>query len=233
MRDSKGRFVKGNVHSQETLDKMSKSKNGTMCGENNPFYGKTHIPEVRERLSRINKGKVGIWRGKKFSEEIKKKMSDSHKGIPNNWDGRKHSEESRIKMSLTKKKMFEDVKEREKISKSVKKLWKNKEYRDKMIGKNSSNWRGGLTSKTKLKRLSSMWKQWREDVFDRDDYTCQANKCPHCGNKIGGKLHPHHKKPVALYEELIFDVDNGITYCVEYHMKSGLHKGIQKKFQER
>jgi hypothetical protein len=32
------------------------------------------------------------------------------------------------------------------------------------------------------------------------------------------KLHPHHIKPLATNPELVFDVNNGITYCKEFHM---------------
>lgn len=42
-------------------------------GEKNPFYGKTHSPEVLEYLSKINKGR-------KHSQETKEKMSRSRKG---------------------------------------------------------------------------------------------------------------------------------------------------------
>ena len=73
-----------------------------------------------------------------------------------------------------------------------------------------------------------MWKIWREAVFLRDNFTCQNKGCEFCNNKIGVMIHPHHKKPVAIFPELAFKVDNGITYCAEYHINSGLHKGIKK-----
>ena len=58
------------------------------------------------------------------------------------------------------------------------------------------------------------WKIWRESVFERDNYTCQD-----CG-QIGGYLEPHHIKPKSKYPKLIYDINNGITYCIECHMKN-------------
>lgn len=53
----------------------------------------------------------------------------------------------------------------------------------------------------------------REAVFSRDDYTCQS-----C-HKKGIELHPHHIYPRADREDMVFDVDNGVTLCVSCHHK--------------
>ena len=171
------------------------------------------------------KSKPSFWKGKKLSEEHCRKLSNAHKDIPNNWLGRKHSEESKLKMSQTRKKMFSENPElKEKISNDVKKLWKDNIYREKMTGENASNWKGGITPKNKLLRTQVGWSKWRNQVFKRDNYTCQNINCDCCNNKLGGTLHPHHIKHVATNPELIYDVNNGITYCENYHLKSGLHK---------
>lgn len=65
-------------------------------------------------------------------------------------------------------------------------------------------------------RKSTKYKEWRIDVFTRDDFTCQI-----CG-KVGGTLNAHHIKPYAKYKELRFDVDNGITLCRDCHIE--LHR---------
>jgi len=94
-------------------------------------------------------------------------------------------------------------------------------------GKENPNWKGGVTPLNELLRRRSKWKIWREAVFLRDNFTCQNKDCDFCNNKIGVMLHPHHIKPLSLYPKLIFRVDNGITYCAEFHLKSGLHKGMR------
>lgn len=120
-----------------------------------------------------------------------------------------------------------------------KNYWKDKKFSEKhrenlseaVKGEKHYNWKGGITSLNKLLRHSSKWRIWRELVFLRDNFTCQNPNCPYCNNKIGVFLHPHHIKPLALYPELVFDVNNGITYCAEFHLNSKeLHKGIQKNF---
>ena len=99
---------------------------------------------------------------------------------------------------------------------------------EKLLGENNYNWKGGITPLNNLLRKRSMWKIWREAVFLRDNFTCQNPNCEFCSNKIGVLLHPHHIKPLSQFPKLAFRVDNGITYCAEFHIKSGLHKNMQQ-----
>lgn len=62
-------------------------------------------------------------------------------------------------------------------------------------------------------RNTPEYRQWRKAVFERDNYTCQR-----CGVK-GGSLEAHHKIPWIKDKELRFDVDNGLTLCVDCHKK--------------
>lgn len=59
-------------------------------------------------------------------------------------------------------------------------------------------------------RILPEYKEWRKKVFKRDNYTCRE-----CGEKR--YLQAHHIKQVALFPELMFDVDNGETLCKECH----------------
>ena len=102
---------------------------------------------------------------------------------------------------------------------------KKEQYKDPT---NHPNWRGGITPLNKLLRNKSMIKIWREAVFLRDNFTCQNKDCKFCDNKIGVMLNAHHIKSISLYPELRFDVGNGVTYCINFHLKSGMHRGIPR-----
>lgn len=80
-------------------------------------------------------------------------------------------------------------------------------------GKNSPHWKGGQ-DKNKLIRMSTEYKSWRTAVFTRDEYTCK--EC----NVKGGVLHAHHIKSFALFPELRFAINNGVTLCVKCHVKT-------------
>ena len=84
-------------------------------------------------------------------------------------------------------------------------------------GKNHWNWKGGITPELMKLRNSSIYKIWRETIFLRDGFTCQNPNCEFCNNKPGVYLHAHHIKSFAKYPELRFKIDNGITYCRNYH----------------
>ena len=119
------------------------------------------------------------------------------------WLGRKHTKESKNKIGIANS------------------------------GEKSGNWKGGITSLNDQLRNNSKMKIWRELVFLRDNFTCQNINCSFCGNKRGGiLLHPHHIKNLANNKSLAFDVNNGITYCADFHLKSKLHKKVHIKIME-
>jgi 5-methylcytosine-specific restriction endonuclease McrA len=82
-------------------------------------------------------------------------------------------------------------------------------------GKDCVNWKGGITPLNHLLRTSPRFKQWRIEVFSRDNWTCQ-----NCGKSGRNQtyLEAHHKKPFSEYPEERFNIDNGITLCTECHM---------------
>lgn len=84
------------------------------------------------------------------------------------------------------------------------------------VGKRSGNWKG--CKRGELKRLRELieYKNWRNAVFERDNFTCQQ-----CG-KRGVFLNAHHIKSFKNFPELRTELSNGITLCVHCHYE--MHK---------
>jgi hypothetical protein len=82
------------------------------------------------------------------------------------------------------------------------------------IGENHHNWKGGVTPENYRARATMSYFNWRNNVYKRDNYTCQK-----CGDNKGGNLQAHHILNFSEYEELRYDVDNGITLCEDCHSK--------------
>lgn len=75
------------------------------------------------------------------------------------------------------------------------------------------NWKGGSTAKDLETRKSWQYIRWRKEVYRRDNYTCQ--RCNASGS--GVVLNAHHILNFSEYEDLKFDVSNGITLCEKCH----------------
>ena len=129
--------------------------------------------------------------GRPLSEEHKIRMRET---LVNGMEGKKHSEATRLKMRAT--------------------ALKNGNKPPVRYGKDTSNWKGGISPIYKRIRRSKEFIEWRKAIFERDDYTCQI-----CRER-GGILHPDHIKPFAFYPELRFELSNGRTLCKDCHMKT-------------
>jgi 5-methylcytosine-specific restriction endonuclease McrA len=81
-----------------------------------------------------------------------------------------------------------------------------------------------------LLRLSEEYMDWRKQVFERDDYTCQ-----YCNIK-GGYLNAHHLNGYNLFVEERIDIDNGITLCKidhkNFHKIYGKKDNTKEQFEE-
>jgi hypothetical protein len=127
------------------------------------------------------------------------------------------------------------VKDTSKISKSHigLNIWSkgrklSEEHKRKIKENNCRYWlgkdRGGKFTKM-ARRMKGWisWREWREKVFERDNWTCLW-----CGQR-GNRLEPHHIIPTREDLTKIFDVDNGITLCYECHRKTIMK---EKQYEE-
>ena len=190
------------------LSEEMKKKRKELLKKNNwvhPMKGKHLSKEVKRKISESEKGKkiskeqiektvrTRMKNGSYImSKKTKRKISKALKGKRAYWYGKHHSEETKKKISKTHKGMIP--------------------------------WNKGLGNKcseNKKERKSLKFKQWREAVFKRDNYTCQKTKIK------GGILHPHHIYNFADYPELRFDVNNGITLSKKAHIE--FHKIYGKR----
>jgi hypothetical protein len=98
------------------------------------------------------------------------------------------------------------------------------------IGNESPNWKGGINrfSKKDLElkeNQKALLSIWRKEIYKKDDYTCQiCNSRSRKGYKP--ILNAHHIKSFKDYPELRFDINNGVTLCVQCHKK--VHFGNNK-----
>lgn len=81
---------------------------------------------------------------------------------------------------------------------------------------NHPRWLGGKSQENQIGRSSLEYVEWRINVFRHDFFTCQ--KC----KQKGKKLNAHHINSWIDYIDMRYDVNNGITLCIECHKL--LHK---------
>jgi hypothetical protein len=118
-------------------------------------------------------------------------------------------------------------------SERMKKAWEDGKFEDRVIdyketakkisitqqGVKKEEWSGFRITENKRLRGSSKYAKWRTTVFERDNYACQncfKNNC---------YLEAHHIMPWAKYENMRFNINNGITYCRECHIKIDPNRG--------
>jgi len=90
----------------------------------------------------------------------------------------------------------------------------------KRYGEKNGNFNHSLTDEErKLKRFYPEYREWRKNVYTKDNYVCQ--KC----FQRGGKINAHHIENYSSNKKLRLKISNGITLCScchkEYHSEYG------------
>ena len=173
-----------------------------------------------------------------ISEETRKKLCKARKGKKPNLGKRWKLKHKKVFSTEHKKKL---KKARIGRSPALGKHWKlSDETRENMRkaskrGKDHYNWKGGIKPLTKVIRACFEYRQWRSDIFTRDNFTCII-----CGDSTGGNLQADHFPKMfseilkefkiisieqALACEKLWDINNGRTLCRNCHMKYGRKVG--------
>jgi len=179
------------------------------------------------------KKKIGLSSSKRrHTEETKAKQRASHIGKkykPMSAQGKENIRLSHLGFvpSESQKKKQSEVMKAKKIKRSEK---IKQHLREIHLGKLNHQWKGGVTTENRSIRESSAFREWREAVFLRDNWTCQKTKIK------GGILHPHHIRNFASYPKLRLEVSNGITLSEKshraFHKKYGVKNTTIKQLNE-
>lgn len=185
-------------------------KKGTIFSEEHKR--KLSLSHKGKTLSEISRKKIGDFnRGKKVTDFTRHKMSAAN-------NGRKKSQETKDKIRA--KALGRVISSETKVKMSIVRR-----------GERHPLWKGGITPLNAVIRGSFLYRQWRSDIYTRDNFACQE-----CGDGKGGNLHAHHIKRFsdilveykirsleeALACEALWDMNNGETLCTICHNKKHL-----------
>lgn len=163
-------IAKGRIFTEEHCKNISLGKIGKYNGKNNPFYGRKHTNETKEKIRLSKIGKPSFKLGKTWEELygieraniLKEKTSKDKKG-----------------------KTFEEYYGKDK-SKEIK-----EKYSKSRIGNKNPAWLGGISYEPYTKEFN---RKFKEAIRNRDNYTCL--KCGifegDCKKLYEQKLHIHH-----------------------------------------
>lgn len=102
---------------------------------------------------------------------------------------------------------------------------------EKNRGENNVRYNEELSEEERKERRNyPQYREWRKNVYERDDYTCQKCKVR------GGELHAHHLYSYSQYPDKRVCIDNGITLCVdchtEFHATYGVWGNTREQYEE-
>lgn len=195
---------------------MRNSK-GQFIKGHKPIWLKASRIKVSETCKKRGIGKWML--GRKPTEATREKL---RKNNARYWLGKKRGKQSKETIEKRMKKI-----RGRKAPWVTKRLLENNPFKGK-FGKENPNWKKNKKAPFVLAiRRLFKYKQWRSNVFARDNFTCTL--CP----KRGGNLEVHHKKSLlkilkennietieqALDCRELWNIKNGVTLCIPCHKK--------------
>lgn len=189
-------------------------------------------PKSEESKKKVSASLLKIW-----TPEKRKLISEKYSGKSNPFYGKKHKRETIEKLrNINTGKTLK----KETIEKIIKTLFGNtrargnkykltdaqkKRLAEAKRGIRNPAWRGGITPINHKIRSSKEYRNWRNSVLMRDNYTCQL--C--CSRDL--ELHVDHIKRFAEHKEERFNISNGRTLCAPCHRKTDTYGYIIGKKQ--
>ena len=164
--------------------------------DNNPMYNKN----ISDKISKLKKGK-------KLTEEHRNKIRISNKKIID-----KKGVFKKGQVPWNKNKNW-DIETRQKMSKS---------HIGIQLGEKNPSWQNG---KSFLPYSPEFNKEKKQQVLERDNYTCQ---CPECLIENPKKLHIHH----IDYDKKNNNPENLITLCNSCHSKTNFNRQYWVNFYQ-
>lgn len=215
--------LKGKKHSMEIRRKMSESQKKNL----------QHL----EFIIKMNKARKGI----SLSKEHRRKLSESHKGFkpseehlrkfleaskewhknnPHPCLGKKLSEEHKRKIgikSIGRKFSPRSKESRQRTSNALKNPSEEtrKRFSESKRGYKNPNWQGGISFEPYGVDFND---ELKEQIRERDDYTCQI---PGCRKRENGRKHPVHH---IDYNKNNNNSNNLISLCKSCHAKTGFDR---------
>jgi len=225
----------GRHHSSKTKARISETLKGHQVSNETKTklsgltpWNKGLTKETNELIRKMSEDKKGKKHSKAHREKISEKMQERKAR-----DGYMNSPKAKEKISRANKGKHLSPKTEFKKNHKVPQEWReiSRESGKKFAGEKSPHWQGGKTSLADRIRHSFKYRQWRSDVFTRDDFTCQD-----CG-KRGVYVEAHHieafsdiiefndikTREQAINCEELWNINNGFTLCKDCHNKT---KGV-------
>lgn len=216
MRNNKGQFKKGN--------KPWNTGNGeATSGSRNPFYGKRHSDEAKEKNRLAHLGLIPWIKGKE------------HLAVRGDKNPAKRPEVREILSEKAKKRIYISLRGELpncevcgcKLSSYTARVCFANRFKF-YSGPRHYAWNPNREEVKRNERNDPEYKQWRMKVWIRDNFKCRI-----ANQDCDGRIEAHHILGWSEYVELRYEVNNGITLCHAHHPKRRAEeKRLVPEFQE-